>query len=518
MVLTKRISWDNLLLKMEVILIEKLNSRKKQIIRYLLQNINEYVTVNKISSFLNVSEKTIYRDLKIFEKSSFIVLDKIKGKGIKISKYNNQYLDVIYEDKILIPKFSTIQRRYNIYYDLLIMSPKSTSVYFLSEKYFVSHTSIVNDIKFIENNLLDKRLRIVKDYYGTRIEGSEQDIRSEIQKLISSYDNENELIKNMNGRLSEDTYNKLTEKFDKKYIEKVEKIISSVEDILLYRLGDVYYVNLCTHILIMIKRNKENLVKTEKNITDKIKDEYLYEISNDVIKKIENEFKIKIHNSEALNIYRYLISSGISKINENYKELVFEEDEFVDEFINKIIENTNLNIRSNKNIYSLFIIHMNAAINRIKFSISIKNPILEEIKNIYGEVYNMISTSVKELSKGNPLSNISESEISYIVMYFQIIYENTKKNKNIIIVCSSGFGTSQLLKNRLINKINNLNVVEVIPYIDIFKIDLTNIDFIVSTIKLENIIKPVINVSVLLNDSDVRVINDYLNGEINDSI
>ena len=53
--------------------------------------------------------------------------------------------------------------------------------------YYVGKSSIVNDLNYLESNLLSDNLILKKDRLGTRIVGDEKSIRKKIMYLVREY-------------------------------------------------------------------------------------------------------------------------------------------------------------------------------------------------------------------------------------------------------------------------------------------------------------------------------------------
>ena len=68
-------------------------------------------------------------------------------------------------------------RRVKIASQLLSETPRETSISKLSERYFISSTSIVNDLKVIESWIRPLGLMLIRSQSGTHIEGSESHVR-----------------------------------------------------------------------------------------------------------------------------------------------------------------------------------------------------------------------------------------------------------------------------------------------------------------------------------------------------
>ena len=90
-------------------------------------------------------------DLKYFEEQS-IKIEKISGKGIRLSNKNKILInDLLDEQPRKLELSDKKQRRMKILYDLL--DGTKLSIQSLSDNYFVSKTSIVNDFKVIKEKI-----------------------------------------------------------------------------------------------------------------------------------------------------------------------------------------------------------------------------------------------------------------------------------------------------------------------------------------------------------------------------
>ncbi len=82
--------------------------------------------------------------------------------------------------------------RVKIASQLLSETPNETSISKLSERYFISGASIVNDLRVIESRLAPLGLSLIRSPSGTHIEGSEGQVRQAMALLINGIINHNE--------------------------------------------------------------------------------------------------------------------------------------------------------------------------------------------------------------------------------------------------------------------------------------------------------------------------------------
>ena len=109
---------------------------------------------------------------------------------------------------------------------------------------------------------------------------------------------------------------------------------------------------------------------------------------------------------------------------------------------------------------------------------------------------------------------LSDDEITYIVLHFAAAMERISNDQvfkvpSVIVVCSTGVGTSKLVLSRL-NKYFNFNIKKVIALHNLKRSLLEEkVDFIVSTVKISEDFPNVV-VSPLLKESDIENINSLL--------
>jgi len=78
-----------------------------------------------------------------------------------------------------------------------------------------------------------------------------------------------------------------------------------------------------------------------------------------------------------------------------------------------------------------------------------------------------------------------------------------------VVICHSGYGTSQLLATRLKNAFNNIEISGIVSSNSINKIDLSKVDLIVSTVDFD-INQSYLMVSAFLNEIDRENIKNYI--------
>lgn len=501
------------------------NVRQKELIRLLIEG-SDFRPIKYYSEVLKVSDKTLSKDINYIEnclKNEKIEIVRKPGIGIQIRITNHQKINLLNGINVNSETFDPLSiknRRNEILKLLLTKSNQSTSIQKLADLYYVSKTSIANDLRFIEDWLHDYEITLDRSVEGTKINGSEVNIR----KAIASITNEllsagsDSFAVTYISRLDSQTINGLSKIFDTELVLYIEKILIDLEKTLEYTIGDPYFINLLTHILICIKRVSEgNQIQGENSSSLIIlsTDDIIYENAKTLALKIYEKYKININDSEIYYIYQYLVSCGVGqRLLGN--SLLLKKDQEVNyndittSLIKDVSDILKFDLTKDPLLCNGLVLHIRPMLNRLKYNIQIRNPLLKEIQERFTEILNICQVAVYFITRKYNLNTISIDEIGYLVTYFQAAIERGISYKKVIVVCHSGYGTSQLLTTRLKRAFPQWQVGDVISDHKLNTINLDDIDFIISTVHLTFKEKPYMLVSALLNEKDIQNIKNIL--------
>ncbi|GAA0179661.1 BglG family transcription antiterminator [Clostridium sediminicola] len=512
----------------------KISSRVKRIIEILCDT-DGPITVKEISNKLSVSSRTILREMSEVEKwiiSKGLMLDKKPRVGVILkgtidekvelkAKLNNEDID-----KLFSPK-----ERQSLILSELLQSNEPIKLYYFTTIFKVSEGTVSHDLDKVEKKLKAYNLRLIrKPGLGIYINGSESEFRKAMINLLYEYLDKKQILKIMNQSLSlknskennsvyNQTRNRLLNLIDRETILKLEDIVAQAENDIEYKFADSSYVGLLVHLALAIKRikNNENITMQKEVLYDlKLSEEF--EIAAKIVEKISNEFGINIPEEEIGYVTMHLKGSKIRNVAQRKDDFTIGNFELI-KIANKIIKiaekESGYSIKNDKNLLVGLVSHLQPAITRLNMNMDIRNPLLDNIKNKYLEYFEISKKSVAFLEdKFN--KKIPESEIGFITMHLGAAIEKSKNiNERIyrvIVTCTSGIGSSKMLATRLEKEYKNLKIVDVISTIEIDEhwIEENGIDFIISTVEIQERFIPVITVTPLLIDSDIEKINTFI--------
>lgn len=164
---------------------------------------------------------------------------------------------------------------------------------------------------------------------------------------------------------------------------------------------------------------------------------------------------------------------------------------------------TSCDISEKNELVNSLYMHFKLSMYYYQLSIQISNTLLEDVKENYGNLYQMIKKLCESMDDEFPFI-LTDSEISYITMHFGGHLKQVQGKFyaliRVLIVCPSGISTSTLLKREVEDLYANVTVIAATAAENIAQYK-ENIDFIVSTIDLDTDI-PWIKVNAILTKDD----------------
>lgn len=509
----------------------KLSNRKKQIITYLI-NEKDYISASDLSKKLNVSRRTILREIQdvvTWLEGQGMTLDRKTGKGLVLlgNDFERQSLLNTINQLAVNILLSPEERQQKILVDLL-NAAEPRKLFYFSNLLSVSEATISYDLDKIQDWLKTWHLNLLrKPGFGVVIEGREKDFRKAIIHLFNEYFDKGELLDLLQDQ--DIAYNDLEKKTSIRkallecvghgYLIQIESALSKSGVLETYPLADNAYSAFIIHLSLAIKRlhNKEN-IHFEKAILEEIKDSNEFAMGLLIKDEIEKSFHITIPEDEVGYMALHLQGSRLRMNHVDPLDLKVHNYEVI-YLVEKLIEAmetiTGYILLENQQLLTGLINHFGPAISRIKQGMEIKNPLLDEMKNRYGPYFHSVSMGIKVIEEALNIK-IPEDEIAYLTMHFAAAVESIKKvavgsHWRVAIVCSTGIGSSKLLEARLKNHYKNMKITYVLSSSEVKNYNRDSLDLIISTIPLRKTHVPVVVVSPLLLEDDLKKVENALN-------
>ncbi len=474
-------------------------NRQRDLILYLL-NVDNYVTSKEIAQKLEISTKTVYRMItKINKEANKLIISSQRGLGYKVEDVD--LLRKMINSGIMDIQFVTpVERRNRILKRLLLSSPRTITEEGLWKEYYVGYSVKSLDKKVMKSILSGFDLKLISTEAGCKIIGKELAIRKALMDLVDD--------KNIVDLTQVADNKNFKQKYDVNFITRQ---IEFIEDKLGIKIPYPYNINLFTHLYILLGRYRETRSKlTDLNANGLNNIDYsLLNISKEVINNVSTYLGVKVDSKEIYYVYEYLSSSSFN--GQNVLKSVTQDGygiKITKDLVCETYKYLGVKKYNDDAIIDKLIKHIRPLLNRLKNNIKVNNNLLEQIKLEYGDILNGVIKASKIIQEKYSLNEIDENEAGYLTLYFAQDIEENKKKINVLIMCATGIGTSQLLKIKVHNAFPDIQIVDVVGTNDLDKFKTKEVDLIISTIVPQRHISiPVVLVSSLFTSQDRTIVH-----------
>lgn len=394
----------------------------------------------------------------------------------------------------------------------IFFNNENISLETLEEKLDISELTLKNDLKVLENYM--KTFIISLDSKTLVYQAEERNVRRLILDI---------LLKNYNIKYLEGgkidieknyqygffiCWDKMDEYFKSENVNNAMKVLKNTFDEAKKTIGDENFKILLFYILITFKRFEEHPLKLIKNM------EFLTKSEEYAI--VERKFsEYGLSKSEILNMTEYFLGSHSFGFDDSFYINWVQIELSMMRLIKEVAKSGYEELEKDMFLLENLINHMKPAIYRAKKGIRLPCEIYDEFKETSPLVLNLVS---KAWNKIGIDIKISDDELAYIAMHFQLAMKRIKSKKleNILIVCGAGYSTSRFL-SASIKEHFNVNIVNIIPYNELENYKNEDIDLVVTTIEgVKFRDKKVIKVSPILSTEDIiKLKNEKLSSSKN---
>ena len=504
----------------------KLTPRMKQIFQVLLQE-KSAISVKYLAEQVGVSKRTVQRELEYIDhslKAYDIEFLSRTGVGVWLegSKAEKERLLEDIQETDDYDVTNRDERRKRLILEIL-KEKGLKKLFYYSSQFGVSEATISTDLEAIQTWLNRYGLLVNrKPGSGVSIEGSEESYR----KAIRAFINENIDTKVVweayeesdGGEVSYETLkkSKIGRILNDDIMKRVMDCIIGMNNARVLTMTENSYVGLVIHISIAINRILKNeVIEADERWKENVREDEDYELAKEIVKELEEEFEIEIPQMEIFYICLHIKGAKHEKIEWDGSTLVEMKNKELQQLVNQMIESFDPKraylIRQDEEFIQGLLAHLQPTIIRIKYGMQIQNPVLDDIKRNYPEIYRQCENVAKVLEE-NIGKKVPEEEIGFLAVHFgaAIVRLEGKSEKIrrvcVGVVCSSGIGISRLMSSKLTKAFQDRIQITAYGKNDITPYVIGKTDFFVSSIPMEQLDVPVIFVNPLLNDEDMEKI------------
>lgn len=503
-----------------------LTPRLKQILLIMLEE-GEIISVQELASRIGVSKRTVQRELEYIESSLkpyHITYETKTGTGVWLSG-SEEDKKRLWEELKETDGYDVSnreERRKRLILEIL-KDKGLKKLFYYSSQFQVSEATISTDLEAIEGWLNAQNLTISrKPGSGIEINGTEESYRRAIRTFIEE---------NIDTQMLWDSYeaeedskgvygNGMQQIIKDDILKQVVSCIAGMSDKRILNLTESSYVGLVLHISIAMSRILKNEIMEQKEEwQEEMSGDDDYKLAQEIVKRLEDAFSIEIPAIETAYICLHIKGAkhqgiewnGQKTIEVERKELL----ELVNEMINAYDSENAFAIKQDNEFIQGLLAHLQPTFVRLMHDMKISNPMLEDIKKSYPEIFEGSKRAAEVLEKwiGKP---VPETEVGFLTIHFgaaQVRMEGKKENirqVSIGIVCASGIGISRLMLSKLDKIFKDRIQMETYGQNDITPYVVSKTDFFVSSITLKQVDADVLQVNPLLNEEDIENIRQKI--------
>lgn len=506
-----------------------------ELVTYL--NEREAASIDELTSEFEVSARTvrlhIQRTNEMLEGLAHISYARKQG-GYVLSVINeegfSEWLDRMHRFGDL--DGSASDKRVTYLINDLLMRDDWVTVASMAQVLYVSPQSISKDLKAVEAKLGEYDLALEKrPRYGVRVRGSELNRRLCLASIAT------EGVTGSNP-------------FGDETVPQVVKTIAgcierALEEHPVY-MSMLAFQNLVVHLMVAFYRIKEDcLILLDDETLDRIRLTPEFAAARSVAKQLDGAFGIALPESEVAYIAIHLAgkksiipeesaAAGASSAEGGHagtegshggargatphdaRGVIIPDEVWnvVTEMLDRVWELFHFDFRDDLELRMNLARHIVPLVTRLRFNMSIDNPLLSDIKTRFPLAFAMALDAADVLGRHYG-TTLSQAETGYIALAFALALDRLREEgprRNVVVVCASGLGTSRLLEHAIRRQFGD-RIDKVVPCdaLHVEAMDFTGFDYIFTTVPLEGEFPiPVQEIHSFLNEVDVRQINELL--------
>lgn len=465
-------------------IVYNLDVRCHEMLKYLLYQ-DGYTSVTQLAEEMKISKRSVYYDIrKINEWLEALELSQLvveRKKGIRIDEEQKAMIraglkmipsELAYAftptERVKIIICSILQRNRNLFLDDFM------------ELCQVSRNTTISDVKEAGRIISKYQLQLIYE------NGKGYHIKGDLVRKRSIYFSYFSSISNL--------YKKEILPLDAP--DKVDHFLDRLKDI--ENALDVQYVQGTLYTIAVFFStidNRSDVVEFSDKEKKEIMDTKEYEM-------VSMRFP-ELNESEQLYLALHLLGSRMQSIPVDFME---EHSGQESQRLSKILVNAfsriaGVGFSKEKELTKALAAHLKISMYRYRYGIQLANPMLENIKSEYGDLFELTARACRYLEKeiGVP---IPESEIAYITLHFGAFIsagQEKEQKLKILIICVNGVSTANMIWGEIQTLVPDADVVDVCSLKEYNETHDYNV--VISTIVIENE-NDLILVHPILTDND----------------
>ncbi|MEB5648637.1 BglG family transcription antiterminator [Mammaliicoccus sciuri] len=488
-----------------------ISNREKSILKLLSERLHSFLTIHDIAQALGISSRTVHREMKSVEDTLnkyHLSLTRVPKLGLRIEGEPgdiDNFVQSLTEQNTI--DLSDEERKVIILYNL-IQSKDPVKLYSLANEIGSSTHTLNKIIEQLEPELHTFELSLERRRgEGLILNGEEVNKRQLLARIMLEKLDGDSVYSVVEDHFVYHTLNEthLRGIVDIDRLFNVERLLMDELGTLPYTLTEASYLTLTIHIVLAIERIKQDgHVEIEDDILNELISTDEFKVSERLTNVLSDIYDVTFNHSEIAFITMHLRGARrrhetTYENNDNHKQRVTELIEFV--------KDQGFSFKDEDALFKGLNLHLEPAINRLEANIETYNPLTEMIETYDQELFEAVSSGLKIVFMNY---HFPKSEVAYIALHFGgMLQAKQRRSLHVLVVCSSGIGTSPILSNRLKQHFSEITQTTEVSVSSLKSIDFSKYDGMISTVAVDTKY-PHITVNPLLPKQDAENVKYFL--------
>lgn len=383
----------------------------------------------------------------------------------------------------------------------LLLGSASITIQQLSNTLYVSRSTVENDLKKVKQKLAQFGLQLAITHTGLSLIGSEHQKRQATVELISQYWGKRTEAKELNGQLVRHVQlpDNLNQLFEPALIKNILTALTELIEKSTLSFTDYEFQSLAIHLMMPAPTGGSN--GAQPVVTPFIAETQL------LVEILERRFELTIPDFEQGYLNRHLVTvqskdTSVQTIQTELRQSVG---------LPQLLRQQLAQLAVDEELIQGLAVHLSSALRRLAMGLSINNPYTDEIRQNFPQAFDQ-AVLLKPVLENQYQIQMNEDELAFISLHFEAFFERHSEDArlSVVVVCSSGIGTSQLLGQRLAKTFaQELRITRIIALGELLATPIKE-SLVISTIAIKGLSVPVIEVSPLLNRHDIGIIRQMI--------
>lgn len=488
--------------------------KEKELLSLLYQNQNRFLTGRELAQALHISERTVRSYIRRMEpvitENGGEILAK-QGNGYRLLLRRPVQFAVLAgtpgtettRKTAQTPDSAQERRRYLM--QRLLLNGETLQAEETAERLYVSTSTLKKELYQLRGMLDEYGLVFDSGPAGISIHGDETSKRA----LIMDYFFRSSTFNSIQEYMDHSGY------FDDIPTEQLLRMVLDESRQFGIRLSDIMVQNVLLHLALSVKRMQAGLRPEHAVLPPAFEQSSEYQASSAIFRRLSGMTGGEYPAEEVSYLALHLSGKGSWATRQPAQGEHLEQE--VKTVLSQLAEDDVMQLDEDPQLVSSLLEHLRPMVVRLMRGLPQKNPLTQDILRDQPDLMKVIRKYFGAMPCLRRY-DIDDDEWAYLALHIMAALERQKEKRKlqVLVVCATGYGSSQLLKSRLMKHFSDsLHIVTETGYYEMSDDILQGIDLIISSMNIGPVIfgVPFIHVSVFLGEEDVQNIQRFIDQE-----